>query len=88
VQDYTQDFIKMELTLGIPLYMEENILKYIGGVHSYFIHTIFMFNPNNLDDVYVQDTHFESRGKNAKDNLWKKSVHLIEGKHKGKGKMK
>jgi hypothetical protein len=31
VQDYTQEFRKMELTLGIPLYMEETLLKYIGG---------------------------------------------------------
>jgi hypothetical protein len=88
VQDYTQEFRKRALTLGIPLYTQETLLKYIGGLHSYLRHTILMFNPTNLDEVCVQATHIESRGKNVKDNFSKKSVHPVEGKHKGKGKMK
>ena len=51
VQDYTQEFKKRALVLGIPLYTQETIIKYIGGLHSYLIHMILMFNPTNLDEV-------------------------------------
>jgi hypothetical protein len=52
------------LSLGIPLHNCENILKYIGGIHSYLRHTILIFNPTNIDEVSVQATHLESiRGK-------------------------
>jgi hypothetical protein len=52
-QDYTQDFRKRALTSGIPLYTQETLLKYIGGLHSYLRHTIPMLNPTNLDEVCV-----------------------------------
>jgi len=32
-----------------------------------------MFNPNNLDDVCVQATHLEERGKNTLEEGSKKS---------------
>jgi hypothetical protein len=86
VQDYTQEFRKRALTLGIHLYMQENLLKYIGMLHSYLRHTILMFNPTNLDEVCVQATHIESRGNNVKDNFSKKLVQSVEGKNKGKVK--
>jgi hypothetical protein len=35
IQSYTQEFRKKDLTLGIPLYTQETLLKYIGGLHSY-----------------------------------------------------
>ena len=35
VQVYTQEFKKKALYLGITLYTRENLLKYIGGMHSY-----------------------------------------------------
>jgi hypothetical protein len=44
-----------------------------------------MFNPTNLDEVCVQATHIESRGKNVKDNFSKKSVQPVEGKEQRKG---
>ena len=28
-----------------------------------------MFNPNNLDELYVQATHIESRGKNIQEEV-------------------
>jgi hypothetical protein len=40
VQYYTQEFRKRALMLGIPLYMQETLLKNIGGLHSYLRHTI------------------------------------------------
>ena len=65
MQDYTQEFRKRELTLDNPLYLQEMHLKYIGGLHSYLRHTILMFNPTNLDEVCVQASHIESKGKNV-----------------------
>ena len=64
VQDYTQEFIKKALLLGVNLNSQDTLLKYIGGLHSYLKHIIIMFNPNNLDEVCVQSAHLESRGKN------------------------
>ena len=63
VQSYTQEFIRRDLILGIDLSSQETLLKYIGGLHSYLRHTILMFNPTNLDEVCVHETHLESRGK-------------------------
>lgn len=51
--------------LGIQLQSQDTLLKYIGGLHSYLQHTILMFNPTNLDEVCVQATHLEARGKNV-----------------------
>ena len=51
--------------LGISLDSQETLLKYIGGLHSYMRHTILMFNPTSIDEVSVQATHLEARGKNG-----------------------
>ena len=65
VQGYTQEFRKRALMLGISLDSPETLLKYIGGLHSYMRHTILMFSPTSIDEVYVQATHLEARGKNG-----------------------
>src|ERR1700731_1319201 len=65
VQGYTQEFRKRALILGISLDSPETLLKYIGGLHSYMRHTILMFNLTSIDEVYVQATHLEARGKNG-----------------------
>ena len=65
VQSYTQEFRRRALILGIDLSFQETLLKYIGGLHSYLRHTILMFNPTNIDAVFVKETHLEARGKNA-----------------------
>jgi len=53
VQNYTKEFIKRDLILGISLDSPEKLLKYIGGLHSYLRHTILMFNPTSIDEVPV-----------------------------------
>ena len=65
VQGYIQEFRKRALILGISLDSPETLLKYIGGLHSYMRHTILMFNPTSIDEVSVQVTHLEARGKNG-----------------------
>ena len=53
--------------MGIPIYTQETLLKFIGGLHSYLCHTILMFNPTNLNEVCVQYTHVESKRKSVDD---------------------
>jgi len=65
VQGYTQEFRKRALILGISLDSPKTLLQYIGGLHSYMRHTILMFNPTSIDEVSVQATHLEARGKNG-----------------------
>ena len=65
VQDYTQEFRRRAFLLGVYLHIQDDLLNYIGGLHSYLRHTILMFNPTSLDEVCFQDTHLEARGKNT-----------------------
>ena len=58
-------FRKKALSLGIPLYTQETLLKYIGGLHVYLRHFILMFNPFNFDEVCIKTTHIESSGRNT-----------------------
>ena len=78
VQVYTKEFKKKTLSLGIPLYNHDTLLKYIGGMHSYLWHTIFMFKPTNIDEVSVQATHLEAgKGKHVLED---KKPHKFENK--------
>jgi hypothetical protein len=74
--------------LGIPLYTQETLLKYIGGYIAHLKHTILMFNLTNFDEVCVQATHIESGGRNVHDSFSEDSVQSKEGKNKGKEKLK
>jgi hypothetical protein len=67
VQSFTEEFRKKSLALNIPLDYYETLMNYIGSLHSYIRHTLLLFNPTNLDEVCVQTTHLESRGKNGKE---------------------
>ena len=60
------------MLLGVNLNSQDTLLNYIGGLHSYLKHIIFMFNPNNLDEVCVQATHLESRGNNIQKEVSKR----------------
>ena len=83
VQEYTQEFKKRALILGITLYTQETLLKFIGGLHSHLSHTILMFNPTNLYEVCVQSMHIESKGKSVRDFSSAESSQSKEGKEKG-----
>jgi hypothetical protein len=85
VQEYTQTFRKKALNLGIPLYTQETLLKYIGGLHSYLKHTILMLNPSNFDEVCVQAIHIESSKGNVGDSV---STDTWQRKDSGKRKEK
>jgi hypothetical protein len=86
VQSFTQEFRRRALVLGIDLSSQETLLKYIGALHSYLRHTILMFNPSNLDEVCVQATHLEARGRKKTHEGNKKPFnHGDKGKRKFKG---
>jgi hypothetical protein len=85
VQEYTQIFRKKALNLGIPLYTQETLLKYIGGLHSYLKHTILMLNLSNFDEVCVQAIHIESSKGNVGDSV---STDTWQRKDAGKRKEK
>jgi hypothetical protein len=86
VQIFTQEFRRRDLVLGVDLSSQETLLKYIGALHSYLRHTILMFNPSNLDEVCVQATHLEARGRNETHEGNKKPFsHGDKGKRKFKG---
>ena len=53
VQEYTQEFRKRAMILGVSLYTHDTFLKYIGGLHDYLNHIILIFNPTNIDEVSV-----------------------------------
>jgi hypothetical protein len=87
VQSFTEEFRKKSLALNIPLDSYEMLMKYIGALHSYICHTLLLFNPTNLDEVCVQATHLESRGKNGQEeNPFKHSKNHFNGKGNGKDK--
>jgi hypothetical protein len=86
VQIFTQEFRRRALVLGVDLSSQETLLKYIGALHCYLRHTILMFNPSNLDEVCVQTTHLEARGRNETHEGNKKPFsHGDKGKRKFKG---
>jgi hypothetical protein len=88
VQSFTEEFRKKALALNIPLDSPETLMKYIGALHSYIHHTLLLFNPTNLDEVCVQETHLESRGNNVQEDHTKKPSKFQNNKFKGKGKGK
>lgn len=89
VKNYTQEFRKGAFISGMDLSSQDTLLKYIGGLHSYLRHIIFMFNCKKLDEVCVQVAHLEARAKNVPQEGNKKSSKSGDkgrGEFKGKGK--
>jgi hypothetical protein len=59
-------------------------MKYIGALHSYIHHTLLLFNPTSLDEVCVQATHLENRGKHVQEDPTKKPSKFPHKQFKGK----
>jgi hypothetical protein len=76
VQSFTEEFRKKSLALKIPLDSYETLMKYISALHSYIHHTFILFNPTSLDEVCVQATHLENRGKHVQEDPTKKPYNL------------
>jgi hypothetical protein len=76
IQIFTEEFRKKYLALNIPLDSYETLMKYIGTLHIYIRHTFLLFNPTSLDEVCVQATHLENRGKHVQEYPTKKPSNL------------
>jgi hypothetical protein len=59
-------------------------MKYIGGLPAHIHNTVFMFGPNNIDEVFVQATYIEE-GK-TRVGVSKELSSREEDKRKGNGK--
>ena len=68
VQDFTKEFRKQALNLGIPLDSPEIVTKYIGSLHNYIRHSLLLFEPLTIDEASVKDMHLESRGTNEQND--------------------
>jgi hypothetical protein len=84
MQEYTNEFRKMELMLDIPLHTQETFMKYIGGLPAHICNIVFMFGPTNIDEVYVQETYIEAR--KTEVGVSGESSSRKEDKRKGNGK--
>jgi hypothetical protein len=82
VQSFTEEFRKKNLSLNIPLYSYETLIKYIGALHSYICHILLLFNPTSIDEVCVQSTHLENRGKLVQEDPTKKPSNFPHNKFK------
>jgi hypothetical protein len=60
VQEYTYEFRNMSLMSDVLLTTQETHIKYIGSFTAYICNIVFMFGPNNVDDVSVQETYIET----------------------------
>jgi hypothetical protein len=76
VQSFIEEFRKKALALNIHLDSYETLMKYIGALHSYIHHIFLLFNPTSLDEVCVQATHLENRGKNVQEDPTKKPSNI------------
>jgi hypothetical protein len=74
----------MALMLDVPLMTQETLVKYIGGFPAYICNTVFMFGPNNLDEVSVQATYIET--KKIGVSISRESSSKKYGKGEGNGK--
>jgi hypothetical protein len=54
----------------------ETLIKYIGALHHYIRHTLLLFNPTSLDEVCMQATHIENKGKHVQEDPTKKPSNL------------
>jgi hypothetical protein len=88
VQSFMGEFRNKALALNIPLDSYETLMKYIGTLQSYIHHTLLLFNPTSVDEVCVQATHLENRGKNVQDNPTRKPSKFPHNQFKGKFKRK
>jgi hypothetical protein len=74
IQSFTEEFGKKSLELNIPLDSYENLMKYIGTLHSSIHHTFLLFNPTSLDEVCVQATHLENKGETCSRRSHKETL--------------
>jgi hypothetical protein len=76
VQSFMEEFRKKYLALNIRLYSYETLMKHVGALHNYIHHNLLLFNPTSLDEVCVQETHVQNKGKHVQEYPTKKASNL------------
>jgi hypothetical protein len=84
VQEYIDEFRKMDLILVVPLTTQETLMKYIGSFPAHIRNIVFIFGPTNIEEVYVQETYIEE-GK-TRVSVSREKSSKKDGKVKGNGK--
>jgi hypothetical protein len=51
-------------------------MEYIGALNNYIHHTLLLFDPTSLEEVCMQATHLENRGKHVQEDPMKKPSNL------------
>jgi hypothetical protein len=62
VQEYTTEFIKMTIMLGISPKNPKVLLKYLRGLHSHLPKQVMLFKPKIVDETCVQAHYLENIG--------------------------
>ena len=72
VKNFSEEFHKQVLNLGISLDSSKTVTKYVGAPHSYIRHSLLLLEPTTIDADSVKAIHLKSRGKNDRDEQAKK----------------
>jgi len=62
VQDYTIEFRKMAIMLGISPKNLDVLFKYFGGIQRHLHEKVMLFNPKSVDEPCVQEQYLENIG--------------------------
>jgi hypothetical protein len=91
VQEYTNEFKKMDIMLGISPKNRDVLLKYLGGLHNHLQNKVILFKSKTIDEACVQAQYLENiRRKKGQPSGSKKKrpKTLSRGKISGKGNMR
>jgi hypothetical protein len=62
VREYTIEFKKLAMMLGISPKNLDVLLKYPGGLHSHLRKQVIFFKPRTVDEACVQEQFLENIG--------------------------
>jgi hypothetical protein len=76
VQEYTTEFKKMAIMMGISPKNPDVLLKYLGGLHNHLRKQVMFFDPRITDEACVQARYLENIGyKKGNPSRFKKKDH-------------
>jgi hypothetical protein len=62
VHEYTTEFRKMAIMLGISPKNPDALLKYLGGLHNHLRKKVILFKPSTMDEACVQAHYMDNIG--------------------------
>ena len=60
MKEYTTEFKKIDIMLGISSKNPNVLLKYLGGLRTHIQRHVMVFNPRSIDESYVQALYLEN----------------------------